>query len=369
MIPGGIFSQLENAILSSDTIEQFDAKIKLISTLPIYLYYRNYLVYSIQSPYNAIEKIIKKTNLIRWISAKENLLAFQIQNDIDDKPNYVVVVPSKEHEQIYSFFTIADFELSKNIKSTVIKNFYPNFVSTFFRQKEMYKALKIFETKIRFKYSIVVVDSVLKGKDKDPNNKSYTNTERSWKRQTIDEAFIEAKERHEWFSSIKFYIYINKGRIEGKKVAECRIFKDGEIYYSGFNSYVEQNLIEPLTGFVKQRLQKFTYKGIRERNYKPSIPLEILFDYEKFDEIEEIRRFGSTLNKFPNSSIAIYHSNPYYHANLADFEDGSSFDIWILSSRRILIKPQLKASPQAFERLVSYISSEYGEGEICEYSG
>lgn len=132
---------------------------------------------------------------------------------------------------------------------------------------------------------------------------------------------------------------------------------------------MEQFLIEPLTGFVDQRLQKFQKKGIRERNYQPSIPLEILFDYNKFDDIEEIRRFGSVLTKYPNSSIAIYHSNPYYHANLADFDDGSSFDIWILSSKRVIIKPQLKASPQAFERLISFISSEYGEGEICDYSG
>lgn len=369
MIPKKIITQFENAISSSDSYEEFDTKIKFISELPSFIYFRNYLVYSFQNPYKFFQKNFHSMDLVHRTHHQNIINAILFQSEDLKQSNYLVIIPDKEHEKIFRFFTIADFDLSTKIKSKVIKNFYPHFISTFFKQNEIYEALKTFENKILHKYSVIVVDSILKGKDKDPNNYSYIKTERSWKRQTIDEAFEEARERNEWFSSIKFSIYLKNRRGNGKKVADCRIFKDGEIYYSGLNSYVEQFLIESLTGFVDERLQKFQKKGIRERNYQPSIPLEILFDYNKFDDIEEIRRFGSVLTKYPNSTIAIYHSNPYYHANLADFDDGSSFDIWILSSKRVIIKPQLKASPQAFERLISFISSEYGEGEICDYSG
>ena len=47
--------------------------------------------------------------------------------------------------------------------------------------------------------------------------------------------------------------------------------------------------------------------------------------------------------------------------------DGSSFDLWILSPARVLIAPQAKASPQALERITSYIFYEFREGNIKEY--
>lgn len=56
-----------------------------------------------------------------------------------------------------------------------------------------------------------------------------------------------------------------------------------------------------------------------------------------------------------------------FHASIADVLDGSSFDIWVASSNRILIVPGPKASVAAFIRLISHIFSEFREGTIAEY--
>ncbi|MHA1280264.1 MAG: hypothetical protein ACTSQ8_24045 [Candidatus Helarchaeota archaeon] len=370
MIPKKFLTQFGNIISSSNSFSEFDTRIKLLPNLPSFLYFRNYVLYTSEKIEKLIHRLTSESDFIHDHSGTSEMKSLRISSPHENTLTYVIFLPTEQSTNILRLFTIANYDLSEKIKHSFKEMLYPSGIFTFFRQEEIYKAIKKFEIEIIHNYSLIVTDAVLKGKDKDPYYDSYIHTERSWKKQTIDEAFDEAKERHEWFSSIKFSI--NKkifGGTSGKKIADCRVFKNGEIYYSGFNSFIEESLINELVSFVYQRMNKFQHRGIRERNYDPGLPLEILYDFDRFNELEEVRRFGATLSSYPDSSIAVFHSNPYYHANIADFLDGSSFDIWILSSKRILIKPQLKATPQAIEKLVSYISSEFAEGDIREYSG
>jgi len=110
-------------------------------------------------------------------------------------------------------------------------------------------------------------------------------------------------------------------------------------------------------------------RGIRERRYAAGSPIEIEYSAEIFSDEEEVRRFGDVISKYPHSTRAVFHPNPYYHASIADFMDGSSFELWVLSPRRILIVPQAKSTEQAFQRLISHIFFEFREGEVHEYSG
>jgi len=52
---------------------------------------------------------------------------------------------------------------------------------------------------------------------------------------------------------------------------------------------------------------------------------------------------------------------------VSDGYDGSSFDVWVLSSDHFAIIPQLKASEAAVERLVHYVFDRFKEGEVKEY--
>ena len=350
MVSQTINTAFEHMILSSDSYEELFVRINLFPKLPPFTYFRNYLFYSNNKISETFDNVKEHTiNIIDGIK-KAEINAYRVFNKNHDLFGYFVVTPIESFSNLFNVFTIADYELAYRIENKILRRIYPFGTRTFFKQDEMFSALKNLETQLIGNYSIIILDTVFKGKDKDPSNVSYIKTERSWKKQTIQEAFEEAQERNEWFSSIKFSINKNYARnVIGKKIAECRINKDGEIYYSGFNDYLQSYLQGPLIEFVNQRLIKFYNRGIRERAYVPGLPLEIQYNFNRFEDIEEIKRFGVTIRKYPNSSIAVYHSNPYYHASLADFIDGSSFDIWILSSTRIIIKPQLKATPQAIE--------------------
>jgi len=108
-------------------------------------------------------------------------------------------------------------------------------------------------------------------------------------------------------------------------------------------------------------------RGIIERNYKPGPPLEIVYEENVFETSDMVRKFGEVLNHYKDASLVIYHGNPYFHANIADQKDGSSFEIWILSQKRILISPQAKTSVQALSRAISFIFDKFKEGIINEY--
>ena len=67
------------------------------------------------------------------------------------------------------------------------------------------------------------------------------------------------------------------------------------------------------------------------------------------------------------TSLSVIHANPYIHLSVFDYYDGSSFNIWVLSTDRIIIVPQLKASFQSVKRLVNHIFDCYCEGDIEDY--
>lgn len=58
---------------------------------------------------------------------------------------------------------------------------------------------------------------------------------------------------------------------------------------------------------------------------------------------------------------------PYLHMSIADFDDGSSYEIWIVNPRNLLIVPGPKCSVAALLRFTNYLFSEGYEGEVIPY--
>ena len=47
--------------------------------------------------------------------------------------------------------------------------------------------------------------------------------------------------------------------------------------------------------------------------------------------------------------------------------DGSSFEVWAISSNQLALIPGLKASEAAFERLTDYVFEKFREGKVRDY--
>jgi hypothetical protein len=307
----------------------------------------------------------------------KNIPAFIIsrKNEKEEKPNQgIIVILKSTNDFLYRIVTVSRSEFWNNVVKPFLRKKYPAISIVYFRQDELEQALLNFEIKMIHQFSnkarISVVEVTRKSEraSKLSQRIKYINTERSWTNSSLSETFVELKERGFWFTSLKFQISIAKspnGRYYRR--ATGRISKFGAFSCTNMYNEVRLYLIEPLEHIAAERMHLLEGRGIVERDYKPGPPLEIVYDEEVFNTTEKVRQFGETLSHYHDASIVTYHGNPYYHANIADQRDGSSFEIWVLSQHRILISPQAKSSAHALSRVISYIFDRFKEGDISEY--
>ena len=95
-------------------------------------------------------------------------------------------------------------------------------------------------------------------------------------------------------------------------------------------------------------------------------PLIINFGRGIFADPARNKNHISALASLPRSGISVYHSNPYIHAAIVDY-DGSSYDIFVLVSDKLAIIPQIYASESSMGRLVNHIFEKIGGGRIERY--
>lgn len=257
-----------------------------------------------------------------------------------------------------------------------VKYSYPWIVPVFFRQAELREALQGFERELGVEYRLMVGEVSMKerraGLNSDRGPVVY-DTDRKWTYRTVRDVFDEALERRQWHTSVAFYVQrLVKERERYARVAFCRLYKYGDVHFDRLYREVTDILLPVLEKVAEERMELFSNRGIRERRERgiePAMPLEIVYALDVFDQTENLRRFAEVIRKYPHATKAVFHLNPYFHASVADFLDGSSFEVWVLSPRRILVVPQAKASAPALERLISHISMEFREGDVGEYSG
>ncbi len=281
-----------------------------------------------------------------------------------------VILPATA-PNLHRLATISDGALWNRCAIPLVKALYPYGVSVFFRQSEVRDAMLRLETQLPRTFRIQVSELTMKRK-KPPSTALFPRTietDRLWSDFSVRDAFDQAEESANWFASLQFILFrqdpeSGRYRMTGK----ARVYKRGDISYDWYHSEVAVPLLSALELSVTKRLELFRGRGIKERSYKHARPIEIAYPEELFSDVQEVRRFGEAMAGYPNSTRAVFHPNPYYHASIADFLDGSSFEIWILSPTRVLILPQSRASQQAFERIVTHIFTHFREGSVSEYA-
>jgi hypothetical protein len=92
--------------------------------------------------------------------------------------------------------------------------------------------------------------------------------------------------------------------------------------------------------------------------------LKIQYKEKLFEDIEQNKRFLNVLEGLKDSELSVYHGNPYIHANLSDYIDGSNFDVWVTRPDEIYVVPSGNVSVGSFERVLNHINGEFSEGKI-----
>ena len=280
----------------------------------------------------------------------------------------IAIVPGSQNN-ISRIITVSLSDFWDVIVRRLARGFYPDAMPVFFRQQEIEEALLALETSLPQGYSIHLSDVTsreVRSKATPSRRKEY-DTRRWWTDLPWRTVFSQAQEKGEWFTGLKFIIQREDKTGAAHSIASGRLYKNGEIHYDYYHEKFSDTIVAALEQRASERLSLFQDRGTRERNYHPSEPIEIAFDFDAFTDVEDVREFGAIMSKYPHSTKAVYHGNPYYHASIADFLDGSSFELWVLSQNKIVIIPQAKSSAQAFERLISYVFTEFNEGTVNVY--
>jgi len=304
---------------------------------------------------------------LELINQKTSVFRLSILKDRDELPiiGYFTLMPTIKIN-IYRLLSVSYSKFWYRGIRRLVRRLYPEAMPVYFRQAEIQEALISFEHQLGPTFRVRIADMTMKG----TRESRYYDTERLWTDLSISESFDNAIERNLWFTNLRFIIQQQNNQTNSyRNVASGRLYKKGEIFYDFYHKEILSSLLSVLIDYSANRFQLLSNRGIRERNYKPGYPLEIFYKDEIFSDLAEIRRFGEVINKYPKSTKAIFHSNPYYHASIADFLDGSSFEVWIVSPSRTIIVPQARSSAQAFERLIAHILYEFKEGKVYEYKG
>jgi hypothetical protein len=251
----------------------------------------------------------------------------------------------------------------------LLRSIYPEAVPVYFKQDEIRDALIALELGLPPGQTLSVSEATLKRKSPHLAIHRSLETERLWTELSVAEVLERALEHGQWFTTIKLLVERRLEKTDSyARVASATLYKRGELSYDFLHTAFSHQFLPLLEAKASSRLTLLRARGIRERNYKPARPIQISFDDDPFSDPAELHRLAHVVAAYPDSTKAVLHPNPYYHASLADFADGSSFELWVLSSARILILPQAKSTQQAFERLVSYILLEFREGAVSEYA-
>ena len=102
---------------------------------------------------------------------------------------------------------------------------------------------------------------------------------------------------------------------------------------------------------------------MRDNNYIIR-PIEITYDTDLFEDTSNVRDFVRVMRQMPKTMQVVEHGNPYATFKMTDLTDGSSFNVWALPPRTVSIIPGLKATPDALERLTTFIFQSFSEGEM-----
>jgi len=254
-----------------------------------------------------------------------------------------------------------------------LKRGYPRLVRPFLRQTDLRQALEGLQRQVGPQGQVVVEEISMKehrAEDHGVDHPSAYDTDRKWTERSVPDAFDEARQRQQWFKSIKFRVERRDlARKRPVQIATGRVYKDGQVYLDRSYREFAHGLLPVLEGAARDTMKLFAHRGLRERGYEPARPLEIVYGTDVFDDNGTLQRFTKTLMQYPRATKAVLHANPYLHVSVADFVDGSSVELWVLSARRVLLVPQAKASVAALGRLTSYIFSQFREGAVREYIG
>ena len=194
-----------------------------------------------------------------------------------------------------------------------------------------------------------------------PDRLTTTEAAVTYTNKPFREAFSAAAANDQWISRISFGLWGTSGAYMGGCFSRDGLFRFRHAIAPFYGK------VFPLVARIVDKKTRLYSNRSRGDNNGEIRPLAITLDSAMAGDHSENPAFIKSMESMPHTSISVYHSNPYVHMSLVDYLDGSSFDIWVLSTRQILIVPQMRATHTSIARLTNRIFERFGEGRVTDH--
>lgn len=259
------------------------------------------------------------------------------------------LVPHEE-DQIYTAITLNEKEFYTLGIRRLVKSLPTTITTSYLSTNEIFQ---LFTALDDFEGNLAITKAVVKSPSK--------KTEITYRDSDYYEVFAEIEDEDYYVDKIQFDLRNSRQEFEGYVSRE-----GGARFISGDGNIYFKYLIKNIGSLISDKGELFRDKS-RDFGSREAEPIRIEYD-EGAITTSENQRLVSTLGGISNSSLTVYHDNPYVHASLLDFEDGSTVDVFLTSDREIAIVPGFRTSMRTLSRVCDSITSGFREGDVHEGS-
>lgn len=302
------------------------------------------------------------------IKNDEPVFTVEITKEFDSAKKITVkavVVKHPTYPAVYMVISDCDSRDFKNIITKLMNKHYPVVSQIYLTNNEMRlifdKLQRETERDITVEFS--VGKKRLPDKKKKESQVTYTD-------QPYLEVFEEIVAHDQWVQSIRYRAEKIKkinDNVESRTVEFIGVISRVCFFSCKRDFEPLVKIIIPYAiklASVRNEYLKIRAESATELKPKPAI---IKFDDQIFTDISKNQQYVNALVDLESCSVSEYHTNPYIHVSMIDYLDGSSYDIWVLTSDKLAIIPQFKATTASMTRLVNHIFERIHEGEVVDY--
>ena len=186
----------------------------------------------------------------------------------------------------------------------------------------------------------------------------------TWTDLSVAEAFDEALDSGHWVTDARLEYVLESGTSPTLSINRYGVFTLRGRASSAITSVLDRAVTMAVRWyeFLRNRQRD------AESNYR-SKPFTVSYNYPVAESRDQISLLRKALTGISGVSCTVLHGNPYFHASMTDFRDGSTYEVVVLNASTITVLPQGRSTVRALQRLCSQLFSEFREGELREASG
>lgn len=139
----------------------------------------------------------------------------------------------------------------------------------------------------------------------------------------------------------------------------------GATLYSGDYSLFGEQVLERLAASSAQRRSMLTNRARKDLTSQVQ-PLTVTLPRPLMTSRDATGTVLDEVRSMTNTSLAVFHRNPYLHFVVTDEVDGSNFDVMVTRPDAIDVYPGYRATAAALGRITRQLSERFGALDIQE---